>query len=178
MLTQAREALEDFLNAENRGTGHVLLGAAVLLGIGLTAAALSSRGAREVDRAGVRAPTGHGVVEAPRSGLSALVPLLMSATTLSALRVWNAPAAPERRRALGLWAGLQLLNAGIIALRPRRFGGQIAAAMAAAGLTSAYAFEARKLDRRAGTIVQPAGGGVGLSNLVRDVARRRVREPA
>ena len=175
MLVEAREAVEDFLNAEGRGAGHVALGAAVVLGIGLTAAALSSRGAREVDRTGIRTAPGHGVVEAPRSGLSALAPLMMSATTLSALRVWNAPNAPERRRALGLWAGLQLLNAGIIALRPRRFGGQVAAAMAAAGLTSAYAFEARKLDRRAGTIVQPAGGGVGMSNLIRDIARRRVR---
>lgn len=176
MLERGREIVEDLLNAEDRGGSHVLLGVLLLAGVGLTTAALSTGGAREVDRTGVRERTpGHGVVEKPRSVLSALAPILFSASTLSALRVWNAPSEQARSRALGLWAGSQLLNALIIAARPRRFSGQVAGAMAAAGLASAYAFEARKLDRRAATIATPVAGGVGLSNLARDVARRRTR---
>lgn len=180
MTGRGREIVEDFIGSQNRGGGHVALGVALLAGIGLTTAALSRRGAEEVDRAGLRAPTGHGVVERPRGVISALFPILLSTSTLSALRVWNAPSERARSRALGLWAGSQLLNALIIAARPRRFGGQVAGAMAAAGLASAYAFEARKLDRRAATIAAPAGGKIGMSNLARDVLRRRTRdlEPA
>ena len=176
MLERGREIVEDLLNAEDRGTSHVALGVLLLAGVGLATAALSTTAAREVDRSGVREQIpGHGVVEKPRSILSALAPVLFSATTLSALRVWNAPSEQARSRALGLWGASQLLNALIVAARPRRFSDQIAGAMAAAGLASAYAFEARKLDRRAATIATPVAGGVGLSNLARDVARRRTR---
>lgn len=177
MLDRGLEIAEDFLNAENRSGAHVLMGIGLLIGFGLTAAAIAQRGADEVDRAGRRAATpGRGVVERPRGLISALSPFLMSATTLSAMRVWNAPATAARSRALGLWGVTQLTQALIIAARPRRFGFQIAGAMVAAGLASAYAHEARKLDRRAATIAAPTGARMGLTNLARDVARRRLRE--
>ena len=179
MLERGREVVEDFLNAEGRGGGHVMLGLALLAGVGLSTAMLAKRGADAIDETGARLRSpGHGVVEKPRSLMSALAPVLLSATTLSALRVWNAPSDRARARALGLGGGLQLLNAGVIAMRPRRFAQQVAAAMLTAGLTTAYAHEARKLDRRAGTIVQPQAGGVGMSNMVRDVLRRRTRQAA
>jgi benzodiazapine receptor len=179
MLERGREIVEDLLNAEGRSGGHVALGIVLLSGVGLTAALLSRQAGDEIDRTGVRtrAP-GHGVIERPRSLLGALRPMMLSATTLSAMRVWNAPSAGARSRALGIWGAMQLLNALIIASRPRRFSGQVAGAMASAGLASAYAFEARKLDRRAGTIATPVAGSVGLSHLARDVARRRTRVPA
>ena len=41
-----------------------------------------------------------------------------TATTLSARRVWNAPALPGRNRTLGLWALAQGVNALWLAARP------------------------------------------------------------
>ncbi|MDP2116288.1 MAG: TspO protein, partial [Brevundimonas sp.] len=96
-----------------------------------------------------------------------------SATTLSAVRVWNAPARPERTAAMGLWAGAQALNAVWIALRPASRGLQIAAAMSSAGLAAAFAHEARKIDARAGKLASPIGGGVRMANRVEDSVEDR-----
>jgi benzodiazapine receptor len=106
------------------------------------------------------------ITEKPRGPLSLILPAVFSVTTLSAVRVWNAPARPERTTAMGLWAAAQALNAVWIAMRPASRGLQIAAAMSSAGLAAAFAHEARKLDNRAGKLAAPSGGGVHLANLV------------
>jgi benzodiazapine receptor len=115
---------------------------------------------------------GRPITERPRGALSLILPAVFSATTLSALRVWNAPPARERNLAIGLWTAAQALNAVWIALRPASRGLQIAAAMSSAGMAAAFAHEARKVDVNAGKLAAPIGAGVRLAN----VAQKRVDE--
>jgi len=170
-LDDARNAATGLLNAEGRQPGHVLVGIALTVGFALAAAAFATR---------TLAPTrdqpadGHApITERPRGPLSLILPAVFSVTTLSAVRVWNAPAQPERTTAMGLWAAAQALNAVWIALRPAGRSLQIAAAMSSAGLAAAFAHEARKLDERTGKMASPTGGGVRLANRVQTQAESR-----
>ena len=168
-LENARYAATYFLNAESRSPGHVALGIAVTAGFALLATAFAT-GALKPDRAGPRNHSDHAgpVTERPRGPISLVLPAVFSATTLSALRVWNAPSRPGRKGTLGLWAAAQAVNALWIALRPASRSLQIAAAMSSAGLAAAFAHEARKLDTRAGKLAAPIGGGVRLANRIAD----------
>lgn len=164
ILDDARDAAGDFLNANEREIGHVILGVAVTVGfaLGATLLARTTIRPRPMHLADDDAP----ITETPRGPLSLILPAVFSVTTLSAVRVWNAPARPERTTAMGLWAAAQALNAVWIAIRPASRGLQIAAAMSSAGLAAAFAHEARKLDNRAGKLAAPSGGSVHLANLV------------
>jgi benzodiazapine receptor len=163
-LDDARDTAAGFLNAEGRHPGHVALGVALTVGFALAATVLARRAVPvQADRlTDDDAP----ITERPRGPLSLVLPAVFSATTLSAVRVWNAPPARERTMAMGLWAAAQALNAVWIALRPASRSLQIAAAMSSAGMAAAFAHEARKLDSRAGKMAAPMGGGVHLANLV------------
>lgn len=163
-LDDAREAAADFLNAEGRDLRHVLLGVAVTAGFALAATAFATRtvGPRPARLADGAAP----ITERPRGPLSLILPAVFSVTTLSALRVWNAPPARERTVAMTLWAAAQALNAVWIALRPGSRNLQIAAAMSSAGLAAAFAHEARKIDPKAGKLAAPVGRGVHMANVV------------
>lgn len=178
MLAEGRKAATEILNSEGRSGVHVLTGLALCAGAVALSALLAARGAGAMDRAGLHRDDGRDVVEPPRSLPALIGPALLSAATLSALRVWNAPASPARTRALGLWGGLQALNGLWMALRPQRLASQIAAALTVAGVTAAYAHEARKLDRGAATIVPPVVGRAGLGNLVREAVSRARGAPA
>ena len=163
-LDDARDAAAGFLNAEGRNPGYVLLGVAVTVGFALAATVLAKRTIRPnpLHLADDDAP----ITERPRGAMSLILPAVFSATTLSAVRVWNAPKARERNMAMGLWAAAQAVNAVWIAMRPASRSLQIAAAMSTAGLAAAFAHEARKLDPRAGKLAAPTGGGVHLANMV------------
>lgn len=171
ILDDARDAAGDFLNANERDIGHVALGVAVTLGFALGATLLA--------RSTIRPSRVHlgdddrPITERPRGPLSLILPAVFSVTTLSAVRVWNAPARPERTTAMGLWAAAQALNAVWIALRPTSRGLQIAAAMSSAGLAAAFAHEARKLDEDAGKLASPTGGRVRLANFFQRKADER-----
>lgn len=167
-LDDARDAATGFLNAEGRHPGHVLIGVAVTVGFALAATVFATRTLSPThDRPG----DGHSpVTERPRGPLSLILPAVFSVTTLSAVRVWNAPRARERTVAMALWAGAQALNAVWIALRPASRGLQIAAAMSSAGMAAAFAHEARKIDARAGQLASPIGGRVRIANRVEDKA--------
>jgi benzodiazapine receptor len=169
-LDDARDAATGFLNAEGRRPGHVLLGVGLTVGFALAATVFATRTlAPTRDRPG----DGHApVTERPRGPLSLILPAVFSVTTLSALRVWNAPHARERTVAMTLWAAAQALNAVWIALRPAGRGLQIAAAMSSAGMAAAFAHEARKIDTRAGQLASPIGGGVRMANRVEDKAEQ------
>jgi len=168
-LENARDTATDFLNAENRGPGHVALGIAITGGFALLATAFATGALRPRSRGATEGGDEAGpVTERPHGPFSLVLPALFSATTLSALRVWNAPSRPGRKGALGLWAAAQAVNAVWIALRPASRGLQIAAAMSSAGLAAAFAHEARKLDTRAGKLAAPIGGGVRLANRLED----------
>ncbi len=170
ILDDARDAAGDFLNANERDVGHVVLGVAVTLGFALGATLL----ARSTIRPRRMHPGEDGpITERPRGPLSLILPAVFSVTTLSAVRVWNAPARPERTTAMGLWAAAQALNAVWIALRPTSRGLQIAAAMSSAGLAAAFAHEARKLDEKAGKLASPTGGRVRLANFLQRKTEHR-----
>ncbi|MEQ7155689.1 tryptophan-rich sensory protein [Brevundimonas aurifodinae] len=166
-LDDIKDAAAGFLNADERDAGHVALGVAVTVGFALLATALASGaiGPRRRTTAQVIERDGP-ITERPRGTFSLLLPAVFSATTLSAVRVWNAPARPERTTAMVLWAGAQAINALWIALRPASRGMQIAAAMTSAGLAAAFAHEARKLDPKAGKLASPTGSGVRLANII------------
>ena len=167
-LDDARDAATDFLNAGGRHPGHVAMGVALTVGFALAATVFATRALSPTrDRPG----DGHApVTERPRGPLSLILPAVFSVTTLSAVRVWNAPPARERTVAMTLWAGAQALNAVWIALRPASRALQIAAAMSSAGLAAAFAHEARKIDTRAGKLASPIGGGVRVANRVEEKA--------
>ncbi|HYC73796.1 tryptophan-rich sensory protein [Brevundimonas sp.] len=170
-LDDAREAATDFLNAEGRHPGHVALGIALTVGFALAATVFASRTVRARPRqlAEGDAP----ITERPRGPLSLILPAVFSVTTLSAVRVWNAPASRERGVAMTLWAAAQALNAVWIAMRPAGRALQIGAAMSSAGLAAAFAHEARKIDARAGKLAAPVGRSTHMANLVQKKAEGR-----
>ena len=170
-LDEVQDAAANFLNAEGRGAAHVALGVAVTVGFALAATLFARRTIRPrpMDLADDDAP----ITERPRGPLSLILPAVFSVTTLSAVRVCNAPARPERTTAMGLWAAAQALNAVWIALRPSSRGLQIAAAMSSAGLAAAFAHEARKLDEGAGKLASPTGGRVRLANFLQRKTEHR-----
>jgi tryptophan-rich sensory protein len=170
-LDDAQDAAAGFLNAEGRGAAHVLLGVAVTVGFALAATLFASRTIRP--RPQFLTDDDAPITGRPRGPLSLILPAVFSVTTLSAMRVWNAPARPERTTAMGLWAAAQALNAVWIAMRPASRGLQIAAAMSSAGLAAAFAHEARKLDERAGKLASPTGGRVRLANFLQRKADHR-----
>jgi len=164
-LDDVREAAVEFLNAGERSPGHVAMGVAVTIGFALLATALATRTVPPSRRTLVQARDGDApTTERPRGAFSLVLPAVFSATTLSAVRVWNAPSRPERTSAMILWAGAQAINAIWIAVRPASRGMQIAAAMTSAGLAAAFAHEARKLDPTAGKLANPTARGVSFAN--------------
>ena len=167
----AQDSATSFLNAEGRGAGHVALGVAVTVGFALAATIFARQTIRPHPQ--TLADDDAPITERPRGPLSLILPAVFSVTTLSAVRVWNAPRARERNLAMGLWAAAQALNAVWIALRPASRGLQIAAAMSSAGLAAAFAHEARKLDARAGKLAAPTGGSVAMANIVQKQADAR-----
>ena len=165
-IDDVRDAAADFLNSEGRSASHVVAGVILTAGFALLATALASgtitpkRTMKHVrDRA-------MPVTEKPRGAFSLILPAVFSATTLSAVRVWNAPASRERSLAMGLWFAAQTINAIWLGLRPSSMRSQIAAAMSSAGLAAAFAFEARKLDEGAAKMAAPTGAGVRVANFL------------
>jgi translocator protein len=163
-LDDVRDAAADFLNSEGRSASHVVAGIVLTAGFALLATALASgtltpkRTLKHVRNRDMP------VTEKPKGALSLVLPAVFSATTLSAVRVWNAPARPERTMALALWVAAQTVNAVWLGLRPSSMRAQIAAAMSSAGLAAAFAHEARKLDEGAGKMAAPNHAGVRVLN--------------
>lgn len=175
VLDDARDRATDFLNADGRSAAHVVIGLALTVGFALAATAFAKRTIHPHPRDLQNARDGDApITERPRGPLSLVLPAVFSATTLSAVRVWNAPPARERNLAIGLWAGAQALNAVWIALRPASRGLQVLAAMSSAGLAAAFAHEARKLDHDAGKLASPTGLGQHIANRLE---RRASAEP-
>ena len=173
-LDTARDQAADFLNAEGRDWTHVALGLALTAGFALAATTAASKLISPQPRRALQ-PLGSGapITERPRGPISLILPAMFSATTLSAVRVWNAPARPARRSAMALWLAAQAVSAVWLAVRPTRLTTQVLAAMSSAGLAAAFAHEARKLDPGAGKLASPTGMGVRLAN--RAEARLRDR---
>ncbi len=156
----------DLLNAEGRSAGHVVGGIIVTVGFALLATALASRTPTQPRTDRQLRHRSAPVLERPRGAFSLILPAVFSATTLSAVRVWNAPTSPNRSLAMGLWFAAQTVNAVWLGLRPASRLGQVAAAVSSAGLAAAFAFEARRLDDSAGKLAAPTGAGVRFANFI------------
>ncbi len=148
LADEAQERVADALNAQGRSTSHIATGLVICMGLIAGTAAVAAIRPQ---------PAAPGAEPSRRPLIRAIWPALFSVTTLASLRVWNAPASRQRTNALGLWAVLQASNALMIFLKPRSAPGQVAAAMATAGLTSAYAHVAASVDQRAAQMVAPTG---------------------
>jgi tryptophan-rich sensory protein len=165
-IDDVRDAAVDLLNSEGRSAAHVAVGVALTVGFALLATGIAS-GAFTPKRKLKHVRDGDlPITEKPRGAFSLILPAVFSATTLSAVRVWNAPHRPERTRAMGLWVAAQTVNAVWLGLRPSTMWKQVAAAMSSAGLAAAFAHEARKLDEGAGKMAAPTGGGVRMGNFL------------
>ncbi len=164
-VDEVRDRAVELLNSEGRSASHVAMGLALTAGFALAATILATRTIPPHKRSLAQARDKQAAVnERPRGPLSLILPAVFSATTLSAVRVWNAPNRPERRNAMGLWMAAQAINAVWLAVRPASRGLQVLAAMSSAGLAAAFAHEARKLDDTAGSLASPMGAGVKLAN--------------
>ena len=166
VFDDVQDAATGFLNAEDRSLGHVLLGVVVTAGFALAATLLAQKALSPRLSAADLRNGARPVTERPRGAMSMIVPAVFSATSLSAVRVWNAPSQPRRNAALTLWAATQAVNALWLAARPAGRGLQIGAAMASAGLAAAFAHEARRLDPDAGKMAAPIGGGTRMLNAI------------
>lgn len=156
----------DLLNSEGRSAGHVAAGIIVTVGFALLATAIASSSLKPKRTMKHVRDQAAPVMERPRGAFSLILPAVFSATTLSAVRVWNAPTSRERSLAMGLWFAAQTVNAIWLGLRPSSMRSQIAAAMSSAGLAAAFAFEARKLNDGAGKMASPTGVGVRVANFL------------
>ncbi|WP_426016148.1 tryptophan-rich sensory protein [Brevundimonas sp. DWR2-3-1b1] len=175
-IDDVRDAAKDLLNSEGRSTGHVLAGIALTVGFALLAHGIAS-GAMKPKRNLKQARNKDlPITEKPRGAFSLILPAVFSATTLSAVRVWNAPPQRERTTAMGLWVAAQTVNAVWLGLRPSSMARQVIAAMSSAGLAAAFAHEARKLNEGAGKMASPTGSGVRLGNFLHRKADEASRE--
>lgn len=144
LIDTARDKAGELINADGRSMGHVLTGALLTAGFALAITILAKEAApRQTTRGLARKVTNE-----VKAG-NLLLPAVFSANTLSALRVWNAPARRGKTTTMGLWALAQTANAWWLAARPVNKWSQIGAAMASAGLAAAFAYEARKLNVKA-----------------------------
>ena len=166
VFDEVGEHASHLLNTQGRSSVHVATGIVLTVGFALLATAIASgsihprRSERQIRKGG--AP----VQEKPQGAFSLILPAVFSATTLSAVRVWNAPTSPARSLAMGLWFAAQTVNAIWLGLRPSSRKSQIAAAMSSAGLAAAFAFEARRLDDAAGKMAAPIGVGTRVANFI------------
>ena len=89
-LDDVRDEAVDLINARDREGSHVLMGVGLTVGFAIAAATIANLSIRPRRKGGEDQP----ITERPRGSLGLILPAMFSATTLSALRVWNAPARP------------------------------------------------------------------------------------
>ena len=165
-IDDVRDAAAGFLNSEGRSVTHVAMGILLTAGFALLATGIAS-GALRLKRTMKHVRDRDlPITEKPKGAFSLILPAVFSATTLSAVRVWNAPPRRERTVAMGLWAAAQTVNAVWLGLRPSSMWQQVVAAMSSAGLAAAFAHEARTLDEGAGKRAAPTGAGVRIGNFL------------
>lgn len=165
-IDDVRDAAKDLLNSEGRSASHVFAGIALTVGFALLAHGIASGALTPKRKLKHVRNRDMPITEKPQGAFSLILPAVFSATTLSAVRVWNAPPQRERTTAMGLWVAAQTVNAVWLGLRPSSMARQVIAAMSSAGLAAAFAHEARKLNEGAGKLAAPTGAGVRFGNFL------------
>ncbi len=180
MLGEVGDQVEDMINARGRSPVHIAEGLALVLGAVVLSAMVASHARPD---ASARSRLETALLDKPRDApppntVARMWPVLSLVLTLSGLRIWNAPQSPARSRALGLWAGVQGLNAVWMAWSPRQQSAQLATTLAALGAGICYANEARKVDGTAAALVSPYLGWSSLASLLTgEIWRRNRRRP-
>jgi benzodiazapine receptor len=169
MLAALRNTAEAAVNGRGRSAHHIATGAALVTGavalsalIAATHAPTRSNAAIKADYDKLKQPG----FKPPEKTFAAVWPPLFLLLTVSGLRVWNAPASPERSKALGLWGAVQGLNAAWMALGPTRLPAQTATAALSLGASLAYAREAAKVDKVSAELVTPFLGWITFANVL------------
>lgn len=174
LVDTAQDKIEDQLNSHGRGVAHVAFGVAVCAAIAGGTALLAIKRAPPAGSIEKAVATDGATVKPSKPTLSLLLPALFSLSSLSALRIWNAPASPRRTRALALWGVLQTVNAALIWMAPKRRSAQLVGALATAGVTAAYSETAKRIDAKAAGMVAPYAGLMSFTSaMAGDVRRSR-----
>ena len=174
LVDRAQDKIEDQLNSHGRGVGHVAFGVAVCAAIAGGAALLAIKRAPPADSIEKAAATDGATAAPSKPTLSLLLPALFSLSSLSALRLWNAPDSPRRTRALALWGVMQAVNAALVWVAPKRRSAQLVGALATAGVTVAYSETAKRIDAKAAGMVAPYAGLMSFTSaMAGDVRRTR-----
>jgi benzodiazapine receptor len=184
MLAVLRNAAEAAVNGKGRSASHIATGAALVTGAVALSALIAATHAPTRSNAQIKADYDRlkqPGFKPPEKTFAVVWPPMFLLLTVSGLRIWNAPASPERTKALGLWGVVQGLNALWMALGPKRLPAQTVTAVASLGTSLAYAREAAKVDKVSAELVTPFLGWITFANLLTgEVFRlnRRKFEPA
>lgn len=182
MNAHVRTPKARYVDLPARGTGaHVAMGVALAAGAVLAAGLIAHHNERAevVDQYDGEYAEMVQPAFKPKKAVFGLVwPPLMMALTLSGLRIWSAPASPERTRALTLWSLVQGFNTVWMAAGPKRLGGQVTASVASLATSAAYALAARKVDAPASGLAAPYLGWMGLANVLTEQLWKRPRVEA
>ncbi|OYX36396.1 MAG: hypothetical protein B7Y99_01225 [Caulobacterales bacterium 32-69-10] len=172
------QALDEGMNANGRSARHVAAGVG-LCGAALLLSALT--GYHDKPGKALKRRLANATLDKPDLGpseqtFSAVVPLMFLLLTFSGVRIWNAPAGPERSRTLAIWGGLQILHALSNLWPPRRKSAEVAANLAAMAGALVYAREARKVDPPAAAMIGPYASWTAMASLVSAEIWRRNRD--
>lgn len=178
-LTSAAQGAKDMINARGRPPVHIAEGIALALGgvllTGALAAATAPTKANPTARAQDRRLDKPDFAPKTKDMGAIWAPLFL-VLGLSGLRVWNAPASPERTRALGLWGLLQGLHATWAVLGPTRQTAQTVVAASTLMTGLGYLYEVRKVDTTSAALVSPYVGWTSLAGLITGEIWRRNKD--
>lgn len=181
-LEKALEAaLDDTLNAKGRSAAHVAAGIALVVGAVLTTAVVaykegpSDANPKEKARlASLEKPD----FQPSQKSFAAVWPPMFLLLTLSAIRIWNAPAGVHRTRALGIWTGVQVLHAINMLVGVKQQTAQLIGNLATMAVGFLYAREAKKVDPPAAAIVAPYVSTMAFANVLSaELWRKNIDRP-
>lgn len=179
MLQDIGGQFQGLINARGRSGKHVAEGVALCALAVLASAAVAGAAAptkanpkRERQNARLEKPD----FQPPKKTFGAVWAPLFVTLTLSGIRIWNAPASAARGRALGLWGGLQMLNALTMLWGPRRQTATLLTHLAALGGAFAYLNEARKVDATSAAIVSPYLGWMSFAGILSEEVWRKNKD--
>jgi benzodiazapine receptor len=179
-IASVRETVDGIANSRGRTLAHIGLGLALTAGAVAASALIARANAPSPDNPKVKAEYDQleqPALKPPPVAFAVIWPPLFLALTLSGLRVWNAPPSRARTQALTLWGLVQALNALWMGLGPRRLGGQLTAAVASLGVSTAYAARARKVDAPSAGMVAPYLGWMSFANVLTEELWRKNPKP-
>ena len=179
MLHEIGDQLQGMINARGRSKEHVLEGLAICVVAVLASAAVA--GAASPTKANPRRRRQAAMLtkpdmQPPKKTFAAVWAPLFVTLTFSGVRIWNAPASRARSRALGLWGGLQAMNALTTLWGPKRQTATLLTHLATMGGAFAYLNEARKVDATSAAIVSPYLGWMSFAGILTEEVWRKNKD--